>query len=59
MSVEIAAGRPHPSVLTTSGLRGVAGQPTSEILDRDDLATKDNSLAPNVSVVQRFHCIYM
>jgi hypothetical protein len=29
----------------------------ANLQDGDDLSTADNSLAPNVSVVQRFHCI--
>ena len=29
----------------------------SNLLDRDNISTEDNSPAPSVSVIQRFHCI--
>ena len=28
----------------------------NNLLDRDNLSKEDKSLAPNVSIIQRFHC---
>ena len=42
-----ASCRPYPSMCLASNLR-----------DRDNLSIKDKSHAPNVSIIQRFHCMY-